>query len=59
MKKKIHSNPIQKYNKLFKFLSFDLNFFSCLLIAIIILAYMFAIAGIFFLLNIKEGSSIF
>jgi len=52
MKKKVRSNPIKKYNKLFKYLSFDQTLFSSLLITIIILLYAFAILGLFQILDI-------
>lgn len=53
MKKKVHINPSKKYNRLFKFLSFDQSLLSALLITIIILLYAFAIIGLFFLLGIS------
>lgn len=53
MKKKVRSNPIKKYNKLFKYLSFDQRLLSSLLITIIILLYAFAILGVFYLLGIQ------
>ena len=52
MKKKVHTSPIKKYNKLFKFLSFDQRLLSSLFITIIILLYAFAILGLFSLLEI-------
>ncbi|WP_322632711.1 hypothetical protein [endosymbiont DhMRE of Dentiscutata heterogama] len=55
-KKKVRSNPINRYNKLFKFLSFDQGLLSCLLITIIILLYTFAILGVFSSLEIPAGA---
>jgi len=52
MKKKLRLNPIKKYNKLFKYLSFDQRLLSSLFITIIILLYAFAILGLFSLLKI-------
>jgi hypothetical protein len=51
MKKITRSNPINKYNKLFKFLNFDQSLLSSFLITAIILLYAFAIMGLFLLLD--------
>ncbi|KLL05118.1 MAG: hypothetical protein MRERV_5c063 [Mycoplasmataceae bacterium RV_VA103A] len=56
MKRKIRPNPINRYNKLFKFLSFDQSLLTCFLITIIILLYAFAILGVFTILEIPVGS---
>jgi len=55
MKKTVRSNsdPIKRYNKLFKFLSFDQSFLSSFLITIVILIYAFAMLGLFFLLGVS------
>ena len=52
-------NPSQKYNKLFKFLTFDLSLNACLIIALIILGYMLIISGLFGLLEIKPEASVY
>lgn len=54
MKRTVRSNlsPIKKYNKLFKFLSFDQSLLSSFLITIIILIYAFAIFGLFLLIRV-------
>jgi len=54
MKKSVRSNPIRKYNKLFKFLTFDLSFLACIFITLVILLYMFAIFGLFKVLSVKD-----
>ena len=59
MKKSIRSNPVRKYNKLFKFLTFDLSFLTCIFIAMIILLYMFAIWGLFKTLNVKDLEGVY
>ena len=46
-KKKVSTNYVRKYNKLFKFLSFDLRFTSCLLITILLLLYFFLVLKIY------------
>ena len=59
MKKKlIRSNPTRKYNKLFKFLTFDLSFLACIFITVIILLCLFATWGFFEILEIKELENI-
>jgi hypothetical protein len=55
MKKKVRPNLDNKYNKLFKFLTFDQSLFSSIFITFSILIYAFAILGVFFLLDIKIG----
>jgi len=55
MKRKVRSNPVKKYNKLFKYLSFDQSLLSSLIITIIILLYAFAILGLFQILEIPVG----
>ena len=54
MKKSTRSNPIRKYNKLFKFLTFDLSFLACIFIALVVLLYMFVIFGLLKALEVKE-----
>jgi len=53
MKKTTRLNPIKKYNKLFKFLSFDQSLLSSFFISIVILLYAFAILGLFSLLGVN------
>jgi len=55
MKKKVRSHPVKKYNKLFKYLSFDQSLLSSLLITVIIILYAFAILGLFQILDIPVG----
>jgi len=56
MKKNIRSSPIKRYNKLFKFLSFDQSLLSSFLITIVILLYAFAILGLFYSLGISTSA---
>jgi len=55
MKKKVHLNPIQRYNRLFKYLNLDQSLFSSFLITIVILLYAFAILRLFSVLGIPVG----
>ena len=53
MKNKNRSNFDNKYNKLFKFLTFDQSLFSSILITLAILTFAFAILGFFYLLGVN------
>ncbi|MCE8162975.1 MAG: hypothetical protein I3273_00550 [Candidatus Moeniiplasma glomeromycotorum] len=53
-KKKGSLSPIKKYNRLFKFLAFDLSLTECVVMTIIILVYLFAIFQLFSLLKVEE-----
>jgi hypothetical protein len=57
MKKMVSSSSsIKKYNKLFKFLTFDLSLDSCLIMTMIILACMLFLFGFLKAINAMEQS---
>ncbi|MCE8159313.1 MAG: hypothetical protein I3273_05590 [Candidatus Moeniiplasma glomeromycotorum] len=45
-------SPLQKYNRLFKFLVFDLSLLNCILMTYLIFLYFFAIFQLFSLLGV-------
>ncbi|KLL02066.1 MAG: hypothetical protein MRERC_5c099 [Mycoplasmataceae bacterium RC_NB112A] len=53
-KKKDSPSPLKRYNRLFKFLSFDLSLLSCIVMMIIIFSYFLAIFQLFSLLKIES-----